>query len=123
MRRESDDKEKRMNKNEDPKGRGGGRLRFRKVDGDVPLRMRSCDEDHKDRSSISSSKKDNIMDAAHGSNDSSSRKEDSRSKNIQAVAKICAATLQKTIRKSKRTKEKDTTFIEQQKKQEVNSLK
>ena len=95
MGRESDDKKKRMIKNEDPEGSGGGRLRFRNVDGDVPLRMRGFGEDNKDNSSNN----DNKIDAANGSNDSSSRIEDNRSKHSSDSKDLCgkAANIEEMI--------------------------
>ena len=44
-------------KNEDLKGKGGGRLKHYNVDGDVPLCLRETEEKNKDGSS--SSKKNN----------------------------------------------------------------
>ena len=74
------DSENKTRRNEDLKGKRGGRLKLCNVDGDVPLCMRSIDEENKDNSSSSSSKKDNKDKMVSGSSVSDSRKKGSRSK-------------------------------------------
>ena len=51
MRRKSEDNEAKTRKNENSKGEGVGRQKLRHVDGDVPMSMRSKDEEYKDSSS------------------------------------------------------------------------
>ena len=70
-RREKDDNENKTRRNEDLKGKGGGRLTLCNVDGDVPLCLRSFDEENK--KSSSSSRKDNEDKMVSGSGVSNSR--------------------------------------------------
>ena len=49
MRRENDNNENKTRRNEDLKGKGGGRLKHCNVDGDVPLCLRSFDEENKEQ--------------------------------------------------------------------------
>ena len=98
MRRESGDDETNMRENEDPKGRGGGGLKLRNVDGDVPLSMRSIDEECTDGSNSSKRDNKNKMVCGSGSNDLNSRKEDSRSKTASGRKDLCGC---KTIRENK----------------------
>ena len=100
MTRGDDDTENRTRRNEDLKGKEGGRLKLCNVDGDVPKCLRSFDEENKD-----SRQQQRFRTAGRTT---------AEAKN-QAVAKICAATLQKKSEIVTRTKGKDTTFIEQQK--------
>ena len=51
--RENNNHENKTRRNYDLKGKGGGRLKLCNVDGDVPLCMRSFDEENKDSSSSS----------------------------------------------------------------------
>ena len=51
MRRDNDNKENKMRRNEDLKGKGGCRLKHCNVDGEVPLCMQSFDEGNKGSSS------------------------------------------------------------------------
>ena len=87
MRRESDNKEKKMRRNEDPKGRGGGRLRQCNVDGDVPLCLRKIDEESKDGSS--SNKKSSKEKNDSGSSTSNSTKDGSKSKTTSGSKELC----------------------------------
>ena len=51
MRRENNNNEDKTRKNEDLKGKGGARLKHCNVDGEVPLFLRSFDEENKSSSS------------------------------------------------------------------------
>ena len=55
MRRENN-REDKMRRNDDLKGKGGGRLKHCNVDGDVPLCLQSSDDENKDSSSKKNSK-------------------------------------------------------------------
>ena len=65
MRRESDNEENIMRRNEDLKGKRGGRLKHHNVDGDVPLCLRKIDEESKDGSSSNkkNSKEKNVCES------------------------------------------------------------
>ena len=93
-------------KNEGSKGRGGDRLKLRNIDGNVPLSMRSFDEQYKD----SSSKRDSKNKTMCWSNDQNSRK-DNRCKAASGRKDLCGSKTTKTNKEHERTKEKDNTFI------------
>ena len=99
-----------MRENEDSKGRGGGRLKLRDVDGDVPLSMRSFDEGIQRQQQQQQKTK-----RSGGSNDLNSRKEDSRSKTASGSKDLCGIKTTKKNKENGRTKEKDIIFIVLQK--------
>ena len=73
----NDNKENKMRRNEDLKGKGGGRLKLCNVDGDAPLCLQSFDDEE---NKGSSSKKNSKGRMTSGCSVSNSMKSDSRSK-------------------------------------------
>ena len=65
MRRENNNDENKTKRNEDPKGKGGGRLKHHNVDGDVPLCLRKLDEENEDSSSSSKKNSKGKMVSGH----------------------------------------------------------
>ena len=94
-------------RNEDLKGKGGGRLKHCNVDVDVPLCLRNFDEEHKDSSS---SKKNNKERMVSGSSISNNMKNESRSKMTSGSKDLCGDTTEKKNRVNGKTKSKDITF-------------
>ena len=70
MRFKNDSSIDHTRKNEDLKGRGGGRLKLCNVDGDVPLCQRKTEEKSKDGSSSNTMNNDENSKMVSGSNDS-----------------------------------------------------
>ena len=93
MRRENNNNENKTRRNEDLKGKGGGRLKHCNVDRDVPLCLRSFDEENKDSSSRS--KKNSKERMVSGSSVSNSMKNDSRSKMTSGSKYLCGNTTEK----------------------------
>ena len=79
-------------RNENLKGKGGGRLKHCNVDGDVPLCLRSFDEENKDSSSSNKNSKERMV---NGSSVSNSMKNDSRSKMTSGSKDLCGNTTEK----------------------------
>ena len=91
MRREKDDNENKARRNNELKGKGGGRLKLCNVDGDVPLCLRSFDEENKDSSS---KKRQRRQDGGAEATFRTAGRMTAEAKR-QAVARICAAILLK----------------------------
>ena len=68
MRHEKDNNDDNTRKNEDLKGKGGGRLKHFNVDGDVPLCLRNFDEENKDGSSSRKNSKEWMVSGSSTSN-------------------------------------------------------
>ena len=120
MRRENNINENNTRRNEDLKGKGGGRLKHYNVDGDVPLCVRKFDEENKDSSSSKKNSKERMV---SGSSISNSMKDGSRSKMTSGSKDLCGDTTEKKNQENGKTKSKDITFIVLQKKHEINTLK
>ena len=86
MRRENNNNENKTRRNEDLKGKGGGRLKHCNVDGDVPLCLRSFDEENKDSSSSNKNSKERTVSRSSISN---SMKNDSRSNMTSGSKDLC----------------------------------
>ena len=86
MRRENNNNENKTRRNEDLKGKGGGRLKHCNVDGDVPLCLRSFDEENNNSSSSKNNSKERMV---TGSSISNSMKNDSRSKMTSGSKDLC----------------------------------
>ena len=79
-----------MRRNEDLKGRGGGRLKHHNVDGDVPLCLRKIDEESKDGCSSNKKKAKKIItaEAAHRT----ARRMEAKSKMTSGSEELCGGT-------------------------------
>ena len=91
-------------KNEDLKGKEGGRLKHYNVDGAVPLCLRKIDEESKD--GCSSFKKNSKEKNDSGSSTSNSMKDGSKSKMISGSKDLCGDTIEKKSNKNGKTKSK-----------------
>ena len=114
-RNNNDDETKIM---EDLRGKGGGRLKHRTVDGDVPLCLRKNQRDSNDDSS---SKRKTREEKESGSSTQSKTKHCVMNKMASGRKDICPRS---TGKKDDDTKNKEVTFIVLQKKnREINALK
>ena len=94
-----------MRRNEDLKGKGGGRLKRYNVDGDVPLCLRKIDE--KSSSNKKSSKEKN----GSGSSTSNSTKDGSKSKMTSGSKELCGGTTEMKNKENGETRCKDIAFV------------
>ena len=102
---------------EDLRGKGGGRLKHRTVDGDVPLCLRKNQRDNNDDSS---SKRKTREEKESGSSTQSKMKHCVMNKMASGSEEKC---LRSTEENDEHPKNKEVTFIILQKKHEVNALK
>ena len=97
-----DDKTKRM---DDPRGKGGGRLKHCTVDGDVPLCLRN---NQKDSNDDSSSKRKTREEKESGSSTLGKTKHCFNNKMASGSKDICSRSIEE---KDKHPKKKEVTFI------------
>ena len=106
MRRENNNNKDKKRRNEDLKGKGGGRLNHCNVDGDVPLCLRSFDEENISGSSVSNSMKN-----------------DRRSKMTSGSKDLCGNTAEKKKPRKLKSKKQRHHFHRVAKKHEIHTLK
>ena len=104
-------------KMEDVRGKGGGRLKHRTIDGDVPLCLRKNEKDSNDGSS---SKGKTREEKESGSSTQSKTKNCVMNKMASGSKDLCPRLTEK---RDDDTKNKKVTFIVLKKKHEVNALK
>ena len=108
MRRESDNNENKMRRNEDLKGKGGGRLKHCDVDGDVPLCLRTFEQRQQQQQQKNS--KERMV-----SSISNIMKDGSKSTSTSGSKELCGNTTEKKNQESQKATSNDTTFIVLQK--------
>ena len=102
---------------EDLRGKGGGRLKQRTIDGDVPLCLRKTEKDSNDDRRSKGKKRE---EKESGSSTLSKTKHCVMNTMASGSKDLCPHS---TVKRDDDTKNKEVIFIVRQKKHEVNALK